>query len=180
MNAITRPEPFEYFEYFETYISRFKPTDFWAEFDGQPDQLRTLLGNLPAGEEAKLHQPYTWTLKQVVGHLIDTERIFGTRLLRIGVGDPTPNPDFEQNSFVAGLDYGQVSMNDLIDEFDMLRKSSAMMLRRFGNDQLSRSGTASGRQLSARAIPFVLGGHFNHHYHIIKKRLLQLRGEAKQ
>ena len=105
MNVITRPEPSEYLEYFETYISKFTPTDFWAEFDRQPDQLRTLLGKLPAGEESKLHEPYTWTLKQVVGHLIDAERIFGTRLLRIGVGDPTPNPDFEQNSFVAGLAY---------------------------------------------------------------------------
>jgi len=171
MNEITRPEPSEYLEYFETYISKFTPADFWAEFDGQPDQLRTLLGNLPAGEELKLHEPYTWTLKQVVGHLIDAERIFGTRLLRIGVGDPTPNPDFEQNSFVAGLDYGPVLMNDLIDEFDVLRKSNAMMLRRFGDDQLIRSGTVSGRPLSARTIPFVLGGHFNYHYQIMEKRL---------
>ena len=171
MNEITRPEPSEYLEYFETYISKFTPADFWAEFDGQPDQLRTLLGNLPVGEELKLHEPYTWTLKQVVGHLIDAERIFGTRLLRIGVGDPTPNPDFEQNSFVAGLDYGPVLMNDLIDEFDTLRKSNAMMIRRFGDDQLIRSGTVSGRPLSARTIPFVLGGHFNYHYQIMEKRL---------
>lgn len=171
MNVITRPEPSEYLEYFETYISKFTPTDFWAEFDRQPDQLRTLLGKLPAGEESKFHEPYTWTLKQVVGHLIDAERIFGTRLLRIGVGDPTPNPDFEQNSFVAGLDYGPVLMNDLIDEFDTLRKSNAMMIRRFGDDQLIRSGTVSGRPLSARTIPFVLGGHFNYHYQIMEKRL---------
>ena len=171
MNVITRPEPSEYLEYFETYISKFTPTDFWADFDRQPDQLRTLLGKLPAGEESKFHEPYTWTLKQVVGHLIDAERIFGTRLLRIGVGDPTPNPDFEQNSFVAGLDYGPVLMNDLIDEFDTLRKSNAMMIRRFGDDQLIRSGTVSGRPLSARTIPFVLGGHFNYHYQIMEKRL---------
>ena len=171
MNVIARPEPSEYLKYFETYISKFTPTDFWAEFDRQPDQLRSLLGKLPAGEESKFHEPYTWTLKQVVGHLIDAERIFGTRLLRIGVGDPTPNPDFEQNSFVAGLDYGPVLMNDLIDEFDTLRKSNAMMIRRFGDDQLIRSGTVSGRPLSARTIPFVLGGHFNYHYQIMEKRL---------
>ena len=82
-----------------------------------------------------------------------------------------PNPDFEQNSFVAGLDYAPVSMGDLIDEFDMLRKSNAMMLRRFGDEQLRRSGTVSGRQLSARTIPFVLGGHFNYHFEIMEKRL---------
>lgn len=171
MNTITRPDPTEYFEYFETYISKFTPTDFWQEFDDQPDRLRSQLGELPDGEDSKLHDPYTWTLKQVVGHLIDTERIFATRLLRIGVGDPTPNPDFEQNSYVDGLDYEPVSMNDLIEEFSLLRKTNAMMLRRFGNEQLSRSGTASGRELSARAIPFLLGGHFNYHFEIMEKRL---------
>jgi len=171
MNAITRPEPSEYAEYFETYICKFAPTDFWAAFDRQPDQLRALLGDLPAGEESKLHDPYTWTLKQVVGHLIDTERIFATRLLRIGGGDATPNPDFEQNSFVAGLDYEPVAMGSLIDEFDMQRKANALMLRRFGAEQLSRSGTASGRELSARTIPFILGGHFSYHFEIMEKRL---------
>ena len=171
MNGITRPEPSEYVEYFETYISKFTPTDFWAELDRQPGQLRTLLDSLSAGEESKLHEPYTWTLKQVVGHLIDTERIFATRLLRIGVGDPTPNPDFEQNSFVAGVDYEPVLMGDLIDEFDMLRKSNVMLLRRFGDEQLGRSGTVSGRELSARTIPFILGGHFNYHFEIMRKRL---------
>jgi len=171
MSEFARPEPTEYFEYFETYISKFTPDNFWEEFDGQPGRLRKLAGNLPEGEDSKLHEPYTWTLKQVVGHLIDTERIFATRLLRIGVGDTTPNPDFEQNSYVAGLDYQPVTMNDLIEEFDLLRRSNALMTRRFGKEQLERSGTASDRTLSARAIPFLLGGHFNYHFEIMEKRL---------
>lgn len=171
MKAIARPQPSEYFEYFETYVSRFTPKDFWAEFDQQPDRLRNLLADLPDGEDSKLHDPYTWTLKQVVGHLIDTERIFATRLLRIGVGDPTPNPDFEQNSYVDGLDYEPVSTSDLIEEFDLLRKSNAMMIRRFGDEQLDRSSTVSDRTLTARTIPFILGGHFNYHFEIMEKRL---------
>jgi hypothetical protein len=170
-SSIARPEPSEYFEYFETYISKFVPADFWAAFDAQPDELQSLLGNLPAEEDSKLHDPYTWTLKQVVGHLIDTERIFATRLLRIAVGDTTPNPDFEQNSYVAGLDYESVSMAGLIEEFTTLRRSNALMLRRLGDEQLARTGTASGRVLSARAIPFMMGGHFVYHFEIMAKRL---------
>lgn len=166
-----RPEPTEYFEYFETYISKFTPDDFWAEFDGQPARIESLLGSLPTGEDSILHEPYTWNLKQVVGHLIDTEKIFATRLLRIAVGDTTPNPDFEQNSYVDGLDYEDVSMADLIEEFAALRKSNGLMLRRFGDEQLARSGTASGRELSARAIPFLMGGHVNYHMEIMEKRL---------
>jgi len=170
-NNFPRPEPTEYFEYFETYISKFTPEDFWAEFDAQPAQVEALLGNLPTGEDSKLHDPYTWTLKQVVGHLIDTEKIFATRLLRIAVGDPTPNPDFEQNSYVDGLDYEGVAMADLIEEFTALRKSNSLMLKRFGDEQLARSGTASGRELSARAIPFLMGGHVTYHLEIMEKRL---------
>ena len=166
-----RPEPTEYFEYFETYISKFTPDDFWAEFDGQSAELESLLGSLPAGEESKLHDPYTWTLKQVVGHLIDSERIFSTRLLRIAVGDKTPNPDFEQNSYVAGLDYEDVSMPDLVEEFKAQRKSNALLLRRLSDEQLSRTGTASERDISARAIPFLMGGHVVSHLEIMKKRL---------
>lgn len=170
-NSLTRPEPTEYFEYFETYISKFKPKDFWGEFDAQPKQLKDLLGDLPRGVDSIFHDPYTWTLKQVVGHIIDTERIFATRLLRIAVGDPTPNPDFEQNSYVAGLNYEQVSMQALLEEFSSLRVSNASLIRRLDNEQLARSGTASGRELSARAIPFLMGGHFNYHFEIMKNRL---------
>ncbi len=170
-NTITRPKPTEYFEYFETYISKFVPKDFWADFDSQPAELESLLVNLPPGEDSKLHAPYTWTLKQVVGHVIDTERIFATRLLRIAVGDPTPNPDFEQNSYVAGLDYENVSINELIEEFATLRKSNSLLIRRLNDEQLSRTGTASGKELSARAIPFLMGGHFVYHFEIMKKRL---------
>lgn len=166
-----RPEPTEYFEYFETYISKFAPEDFWAEFDGQSAQLESLLGSLPPGEDSNLHEPYTWTLKQVVGHLIDSERIFSTRLLRIAVGDQTPNPDFEQNSYVDGLDYDDVSMADLIAEFTGLRKSNTLLLRRLSDEQISRTGTASGRDISARAIPFLMGGHVIYHLEIMKKRL---------
>lgn len=171
MSTITRPEPTEYFEYFEMYISKFVPKDFWSEFDEQPAQLESLLGNLPAGADSVLHDPYTWTLKQVVGHLIDTERIFSTRMLRIAVGDPAPNPDFEQNSFVAGLDYETVSMTDLLSEFAAQRKSNSLLIRRLNEEQLSRSGTASGRDISARTIPFLIGGHFVYHLDIMKQRL---------
>lgn len=166
-----RPEPSEYFEYFETYICKFTPDDFWTEFNGQPAQVESLLENLPAGEDSKLHSPYTWTLKQVVGHLIDTEKIFAARLLRIAVGDSTPNPDFEQNLFVDGLDYEGVAMSDLVEEFAALRRSNALMLGRLGEVQLARTGTVSGRKISARAIPFLMGGHVNYHMEIMEKRL---------
>lgn len=168
---IARPDPSEHHEYFLTYINKLPDTDFVANFAAQPQLLETLLGDLPAGEDAKLHQPYTWTLKQVVGHLIDTERIFCTRLLRIATGDETPNPDFEHNNFVAALNYEDVSMRSLLDEFSALRSSNLLLVRRLTADQLARVGTASGRPLSARATLFIMAGHIVYHYEIMQRRL---------
>ena len=170
-HTISRPDPSEYLEYFEPFISKFTPEDFWAEFQSQPNELTKLLQNLPSGEEEKLHTPYTWTLKQVVGHLIDTERILSTRLLRIAVGDSSPNPDFQQDNYVAGMDYQSASISGLVEEFAALRKSNALLIGRLNPNQFSHTGIIAGHPVSARTLPFLMGGHFNHHLEIMKKRL---------
>ena len=84
------PSPTEYADYYDTYISRFKPDDFLVAFEAQVAEMRNLFGNLSEDQVSCLHEPYTWTLKQLMGHLIDCERIFSTRLLRIAAGDDTP------------------------------------------------------------------------------------------
>lgn len=166
-----RPEANECDAYFHSYIDKFQGDDLIAEFESQPAALSELLSNLPEGEDAKLHQPYTWTLKQVMGHLIDTERIFATRLLRIAASDPTPNPGFEQNDYVDNFDYKDVPMQNLLEEFSVLRKASAMLVRRCSDQQLSRKGTSSGKEMTARAAFFLMGGHVAYHEEIMRKRL---------
>lgn len=168
---IVRPDPSEHHEYFLTYIDKLPDADFVATFSQQPKILESLLGNLPPGEDEKLHDPYTWTLKQVVGHLIDTERIFSTRLLRIAVGDETNNPDFEHNNYVAALNYEDVSMRSLLDEFSSVRRGNVLLAQRLTAEQLARVGTASGRPLSARAALFIMAGHVVYHYEIMQRRL---------
>jgi len=166
-----RPEASECDEYFHRYIEKFQGDDFLAEFEAQPARLTQLLGDLPAGEDSKLHEPYTWTLKQLMGHLLDTERIFATRFLRIAANDPTPNPGYEQNGYVANYDYENVTMQDLLEEFAALRKSTAMLVRRTGEEQLSRKGKSSGADLTPRAAFFLMGGHVVYHEEIIRKRI---------
>ncbi len=166
-----RPEANECDAYFHPYIELFQGDDLLAEFAAQPAGLSELLGDLPEGEDSKLHPPYTWTLRQVMGHLLDTERIFATRILRITANDPTPNPGFEQDDFVANFDYRGVSMEDLLEEFAALRKANVLLIRRCSEEQLSRKGTASGGQVTPRAIFFVLGGHVVYHQQIMQKRI---------
>lgn len=170
-NKFASPHPDEYHEYYHSYINKFKPENFLSEFAGQPAELQRVLGLLEPDEDSRLHEPYTWTLKEVVGHLIDCERIFSIRMLRIGVGDETPIPGIEQNMYVANMDYENVTMEDLLNEFSLLRQSNVLLINRMTPESLDRRGIASDNPISARANLFILGGHVAYHLEIIKRRL---------
>ncbi|MEM8736615.1 MAG: DinB family protein [Planctomycetota bacterium] len=165
------PEQDEYNEYYHRYVSKFAPQDFLPEFRGQSNLLRELFDSVDETELEKLHEPYTWTLKQVVGHLIDCERIFSTRLLRIAVGDETPIPGINQDIYVNNLDYKSVDMSALLDEFEALRTANSILANRLRPEDLNRRGVASGNEVSALANLYILGGHVIYHYEIMKQRL---------
>ena len=165
------PTSSEYAEYYENYISRFSPPEFLPAFEAQIDELNSMFGSLPAGEDSKPHDPYTWTLKQLMGHLIDCERIFSTRLLRIAANDPTPIPGMEQNIYVDNLDYETVTMSDLLAEFEHLRRSNVLLAKRLTPESLENMGTASDAAVSAKANLFILGGHVVYHAEIARRRL---------
>ena len=169
--SITPPTEGEYNPYYQQYIGKCDAENFFSDFESQPLELKQLLGGLSEEAVSKLHDPYTWTLKQVVGHLIDCERIFSTRLLRIAVGDETPIPGIDQNIYVSNLDYGQVSMSDLLEEFAHLRASNVLLASRLTEDSLQRMGVASESPISARANLFILVGHVKYHAEIIERRL---------
>ena len=169
--AIDPPSTQEYHEYYEQYVGKVDQKGIWESFENQPKVLRDLLGELPDAEVSKLHEPYTWTLKQVVGHLIDCERIFSCRMLRIAVGDQTPIPGIDQNIYVANLDYESPVMEDLLEEFELLRKANALLVRRLSPEALERMGTASDNPVSAKANLYILAGHVVYHLNIMKTRL---------
>jgi hypothetical protein len=169
--AFAPPETDEYDAYYHRYVCLFQPQDFLKEFAAQAQTLELLLGDLPTGTDTQLHAPYTWTLKQVVGHMIDCERIFSTRLLRIASGDETPNPGFDQNECVAQLAYDVVTMTDLLDEFSHLRSANVLLAKRLTTSSLARRGTASDSPVSARANLYILAGHVEYHVAIIQRRL---------
>jgi len=169
--AIAPPTSQEYHEYYQQYIGKADSKNFLASFEQQPQVLRDVLGGLDDDEVSKLHEPYTWTFKQVMGHLIDCERIFSCRMLRIAVGDKTPIPGIDQNIYVANLDYETPTMSELLDEFQLLRQANALLVKRLSPESLSRVGTASDNPVSAKANLFILAGHVEYHLEILKKRI---------
>ncbi|MFK7735041.1 MAG: DinB family protein [Pirellulaceae bacterium] len=171
VSKFSPPASEAYAEYYQNYVGLVPEGDFLKVFEGQIGLLDELLGDLPAGEDSKLHEPYTWTLKQLMGHLIDVERIFSTRMLRIGVGDPAPLPGMDQDLYVANLDYEQVSMADLLGEFSGLRRANVLLAKRMSAENLALYGVASDQPVSAKANLFILAGHVEYHVQIIRKRL---------
>lgn len=169
--TITPPNPDEYHEYYESYVSKVDRQNFFQAFEEQPKEIRQVLGDLAPGEDGRWHEPYTWTLKQVMGHLIDCERVFSDRLLRIAVGDETPIPGIEQNMYVDNINYEPTIMSDLLDEFEHLRAANVLLVKRLSTESLSRMGTASDNPVSAKANLFILAGHVVYHLDIIKRRL---------
>ncbi len=167
------PTADEYDEYYCKYISRVPSGEFLAIFTSQASMLNDMLGNLSVETESVLHDPYTWSLKQVLGHLIDCERIFSTRLLRIGVGDPAELPGIDHEVYVANLDYDNVTMGDLLSEFENLRNANILLAKRMSSECLSRRGVASDSPVSAKANLFILAGHVEYHAEIMRKRLGQ-------
>lgn len=167
---ITPPASDQYHQYYENYISKVGP-NVLEELADQPAELTGLLGKLEKEQVSCLHQPYTWTLKQVVGHIIDCERAFSNRIFRIAIGDQSPIPGIDQNMFVDKQDFEIVTMKSLLEEFRQLRSSNVLMIDRLSPQSLDNMGIASDYPISAKACLFILVGHVGYHIEIIRSRL---------
>ena len=122
----------------------------------------------------QVYAPNKWTVKDIIQHVIDTERILCYRALRFARNDRNELPGFEENSFAENTTANNRSIKDMLDEFAIVRKGSIALFNNFNDEMLNRSGKASGREISVLALGFVLTGHQIHHFNIIKERYLPL------
>ena len=169
-NNVYKPEPNEYNPYYYKYISLVGETDIRATFVAQPDELRAAVAPLPEEKGTFAYYAGKWTIKEVLSHLIDGERIFAYRMLRISRGDETPLEGFEQDGYIENSNANHRSFSDLLDEFGFCRKANALMLNNLNSDALARVGTASGSPGSVRALANICIGHVRHHLAILEER----------
>lgn len=113
-----------------------------------------------------------WTIKDIVQHLIDAERIFAYRALRFSRNDPNDLPGFDENAYVEEAHANQRNLEGLLKEFEMVRRSTIELFQSFSAEDLLKNGTASGNQMSVRALGFIISGHLIHHFNIIRERYL--------
>ncbi|MBL8891786.1 MAG: DinB family protein [Planctomycetaceae bacterium] len=170
-NHLRVPEPDESFEYYHNYIRHVPPGNVLDLAKQQIEELRAVFRRASETEATKLHPPYTWTLKQVVGHLIDAERIFADRLHRFAAADLQPIPGMDQNDYVNNFDYDSPSLAILVDELVLCRQANLLLLYRLKPAAWDHRGVASGHPVTVRALAYILVGHIEYHLRIVRQRL---------
>ncbi len=165
-------QPNEYNVYYQTYISKVGEVEL---LEGLESNCETILAFFRSIPDYKLEYHYAegkWNIKEILQHIIDTERIFAYRALRIARMDPTPLPGFDQDNYVLPSKASSRSFKGLLAEYKAVRKATLELFKSFDDEMLSAIGTASNSRLSTRAAGFIIVGHENHHVEVIKERYL--------
>ena len=173
MNKLTHPTTDEYAEFYAGYIQRAQARgDVLAALPKQIDEIKSTLGNLTDEQALFRDAPKEWSIKEVMGHLNDVERVFSYRLLRVSRNDATPLPGFEQDDYVREAGFDRLALKDLIQEFEHLRRANILAIQNMSDESTLRLGTASGAPVSARALIYMLVGHVDHHMESLNEKYL--------
>ena len=167
---IRRPEPDEYASFYAGYIARVPETDITGALRHGLDATQELLRGITAERAASSYAPGKWSVKEVVGHVADAERIFAYRLLRIARGDATPLSGFDEQAYVAAAGFDRQPLAALLEQFEAARAATLGLLRSLGAEAWERRGTANGHPVSVRALGYILAGHAEHHLNLLRER----------
>ena len=162
----------EYSSFNATYIEAVKEDNLIVGLEKGFDQMVSFMERIPADKLEYRYAEGKWTIKDILLHLIDAERIFAYRALRIGRGDKTPLAGFEENDYVPNAMANNRTLESLSIEFQFVRNSTLCLFKNFSINQLAYLGTSSDNPISVRAIGFIISGHQNHHLKKIEERYL--------
>ena len=167
-----RPQTSDYAPYYANYVMQVPDGDFLETLETQLKKLTRLLEPLSEKQADFRYAPGKWSIKEMLGHINDAERIFACRLLRIARGDQTPLPSFEQDDYIKTANSSERTLASLLEEFASIRHASITLIRSLDDASFLRRGTASGKEVSALAIAFIVAGHAIHHQNILEQRYL--------
>lgn len=175
-----RPDATEHDSYYSTYIDRVPDRPLLEVLSEAPDALERLLGGLSTGDESHAYDDGKWTIREAMGHVVDTERIFSYRALHIARADPTPLPGMDQNAWAAASNAGQRPLSGLLAEFRGLRTGNVEVFASFDEATFARRGVASNLEFSVRALVYIVAGHELHHRRILVERYLPGLGRGAE
>lgn len=162
----------EYAGHFGTYIKQAGDGILIEELEISLHEFIRFVQNIPMDKFDYRYAPGKWTIKDIIQHVMDTERIFAYRALRFSRNDKTALPSFEEDDYANNTNSNSRSIQDLLTEFSALRHSTLLFYKSLSEEQLKRIGTASGNQISVRALGFVMIGHQKHHQKVFEERYL--------
>ncbi|HEX3102052.1 MAG TPA: DinB family protein [Pyrinomonadaceae bacterium] len=167
-----RPETNEFAPYYNNYVSLVEGDNVIPVLDAQSAELRAVFSTVPEEKGTFAYADGKWTIKELLSHLIDGERIFAYRILRISRGDKTPIEGFEQDGYIETSNANNRTFAELLKEFDLQREGNLLMLKNISDEGSQRMGTASDKPVSVRALAYIMAGHVRHHVDILKSRYL--------
>lgn len=165
-----RPNKIDYAPYYERYISLVDGDDINKILNAQSKAAQEVLNSFSDAMGNYAYEPGKWTVKEVVGHLIDTERVMAYRAMCIARGEKQPLPGFEQDDYVKLGNFNRRGLFDLNYEFRLLRESNMLLARGFDEEALERRGIANKNEVTVLALLFIIAGHEKHHINILKER----------
>lgn len=169
---MNRPEKTEYNEYYERYVSLVPETAVVDVLEDQMAELEAIFQEIAEEKSTYAYAEGKWTIKELLGHLTDGERIFSYRALRISRADLTPMEGFEQDGYIENSNFNGTSLSDLLEELVLTRRANIIFFRNLAESAWTRTGTASDSLVSVRALAYIMAGHVRHHIEILRERYL--------
>jgi hypothetical protein len=166
-----RPDSTEFAPFYAGYVSLVSESDIEVALKEQVAEIELFWRSIPEDVASVVHEPYRWKVRQVLEHLVDGERIFGYRLLRILRGDETPLPGFDEHFYADASEEFPRTLKAITDSMVALRQANILQLENLSESAMKRTGTASGSRVSVRALAYILVGHVRHHDAVLRKRL---------
>lgn len=167
---IPRPGPDEHLPYFSKYTVLVPGEDAYTLLQSGIERTTAMLGGLDESQASFRYAPGKWSVKQVVGHLSDVERVFAYRALVAARGDRTPLPSFDENEYAEAGDFDQRPIAEIVAEFRAVRAASLALFGSLGPEALARRGNANGATITPRAVAWIAAGHELHHVAILRER----------
>jgi len=168
--VIPRPAAAEYASYYARYIDKVPEGDLLRTLENQARETQALLAGLSDAKALHRYAPGKWSIKEVIGHVTDTERVFSYRALRFARADATALPGFDENAWVPPGKFDARSLKDLAAELDAVRRATIALFRGLDAAALARRGTANDNAVSVGAIAWIIAGHERHHVALLHER----------
>jgi hypothetical protein len=172
-----RPVEGEFPVFMAGYISQVQDGDIIEILKAQTPELVDFMKSIPESMGDYQYAPDKWSIKEVIGHMADTERVFAYRAMRFSRADLTPVEGFDENSYVANAPFARASLPDLIDEFDHVRRASVHLFENLDEKAFANRGVANGKEVTVRSLAYIVAGHAAHHRKVLTDRYLSRKPE---